>query len=238
MKKFALGLAVAGLALGSAGALYAAAPAPSEGAHPRWDGTLTWAQAQAHADAIWAKLDVNKDGKLDQADREAAELKRFDAMDANHDGMISRAEFLVHAQARHDAMKKHMADMPPMGGMKDGMKDDAGGARPRGMMGHHGMGGMAALHMLGLKPDKDGVITRATYDAAVKARFDKADTNHDGTLTRDEMRAAMPRPPFGGKGPGGWGQGGRGPGGWGGHGGAGKMDGPMADMPPADDDGN
>jgi hypothetical protein len=39
--------------------------------------------------------------------------------------------------------------------------------------------------------DKDGAVTRAAYDAAVKAQFDKADTNHDGKLTREELRAAF-----------------------------------------------
>jgi hypothetical protein len=36
----------------------------------------------------------------------------------------------------------------------------------------------------------DGQITRAEFDAAAKARFDKADANHDGQLTRAERRAA------------------------------------------------
>jgi hypothetical protein len=37
---------------------------------------------------------------------------------------------------------------------------------------------------------KDGAITRAAFDAAVKARFDMLDANHDGMLTRAELHAA------------------------------------------------
>jgi len=37
---------------------------------------------------------------------------------------------------------------------------------------------------------KDGVMTRAAFDAAVKAQFDSLDTDHTGTLTREELHAA------------------------------------------------
>ena len=40
---------------------------------------------------------------------------------------------------------------------------------------------------------KDGVITRVAFDAAIKARFDTIDTNHDGKLSHEEMRAARPQ---------------------------------------------
>jgi len=47
------------------------------------------------------------------------------------------------------------------------------------------------LHDLTIAPgDGSGVLTRAAYDAAVKSAFDKADGNHDGKLTREEIRAA------------------------------------------------
>ncbi|WP_408591782.1 hypothetical protein [Novosphingobium sp.] len=41
--------------------------------------------------------------------------------------------------------------------------------------------------------DHDKVVTRAEYDAATKARFDRADTNHDGTLSEAELRAGFAR---------------------------------------------
>ena len=45
---------------------------------------------------------------------------------------------------------------------------------------------LPALH----EARKDGVMTRAAFDAAVKAGFDRIDSNHDGSLSRDELRAA------------------------------------------------
>ena len=71
MKKSVLGLGGAFVALAGAGALYAAAasaPAQADPAavpgRPMGDGGITWAQAQAQADALWQKMDVNKDGKI------------------------------------------------------------------------------------------------------------------------------------------------------------------------------
>ena len=52
--------------------------------------------------------------------------------------------------------------------------------------------GAHRLHEMAEKADTnhDGTITRAEFDAAVKARFDTADTNHDGKLTPAERLAA------------------------------------------------
>lgn len=237
MKKFVLGLSAALVALGTAGALCAAAPAATPGATPArpdapghrhgmdmdGDGAVTWAEAKAHADALWARLDVNQDGKIDQADRDARELKRFDAIDTNHDGSISREEFLAHVRTMKPGMGQPGMGQPGMDrdrgpeADKDGppppppgdgadMPPPPPGGMEHGM--HHGMGrGMGGRPEHGFLPmfadglDKDGTITRAQYDAAVKSRFDKADTNHDGKLTRDEIRAAFPRPEGGPHGP-------------------------------------
>lgn len=38
--------------------------------------------------------------------------------------------------------------------------------------------------------DKDGIVTRAEYDAHNAERFTKMDTNADGVITADEMKAA------------------------------------------------
>ncbi len=195
MKKIVLGLSAAAIALG-AGALYAATPAqpPMAGMHhgadADGDGAVTWAEAKAKADAAWVKFDVNKDGKLDQADRDAKLGQKFDAIDTNHDGAISRDEFVAH----HRDMMQH-GMMPP--------KDDMAGhdmnghemGRPEGhRMGGHRMGGhdmMGGMMTRMSDANKDGTVTRAEYDAAAKARFDKADANHDGKVTVEERRAAF-----------------------------------------------
>src|SRR3546814_6745640 len=68
------------------------------------NGVLTRAEAQAHATDRFAKMDTNKDGKIDAADRQAAraamQAKRFAAFDANSDGSISKAEWDQHGADR------------------------------------------------------------------------------------------------------------------------------------------
>jgi hypothetical protein len=38
--------------------------------------------------------------------------------------------------------------------------------------------------------DRNGAISRAEYETAALKRFDRLDANHDGTVTRDEAKAA------------------------------------------------
>lgn len=133
------------------------------------DGTVTKAELTAALEARFAKLDANHDGKIDQADRDILRQQRLDerfaAMDTNKDGQISKAEFMAAHQGR------------------DGEHDRMGrGGRGWG----HGPGrGMGPGEM-----NKDGVITKAEFMARPLAMFDKADTNHDGKVTADEMKAA------------------------------------------------
>lgn len=210
MKKTTLAASAAVL-LTAATAFYATYPALAEpGRDPMGDTTVTWAEAKGKTDAMWTRLDVNKDGVLNQADRDAKMGEMFDTIDTNHDGAISKAEFMEH----HKKMKE--------GGWKG--RDGAPGAMPpppaagMGMM----MGpGAHRLHEMAEKADTnhDGTITRAEFDAAVKARFDAADSNHDGKLTPAERLAAWKAM--------------RGNHGWrGGHGKHRMHGGDMGDMPP------
>ena len=195
MKKLILGASAAAMMLG-AGALYAAAPdAKMPPMRGEADRDVTWADAKTKADGMWAKLDVNGDGKLDQADRDAKTAKKFDEVDTNHDGAISRDEFTAH----HRGMKGPMggADMPPP--PPPGAESPMAGGPDGPMRGHHGMrGGHGGRDMMGgpmlammADADRNGTVTRAEYDAAVKAHFDAADANHDGKITREERRAAF-----------------------------------------------
>jgi hypothetical protein len=45
-------------------------------------------------------------------------------------------------------------------------------------------------HIAKLDTDGDGAITRAEWEALRLARFDAADSNKDGVLSKEEMRAA------------------------------------------------
>ena len=192
MKKSTLAPAAAALALtgSAAGVVYAqqtgAMPGPMGGMRgmmhdPMGDATVTRAEAQAKAAALFAQHDRNHDGKLDQADRAARIGEHFDKMDANHDGTLSKAEFVAaHEQARADH------DGPNHEGR--GHKGMMGQHR----MGHHGKGhGMMGAGKMGMDANGDHAITRDEFIAGALKRFDTADANHDGKLTKEERRAAM-----------------------------------------------
>jgi len=79
MKKSLIGISA--LALGLAGAAYAADEMP--GGDPLGDKTVTKAEFQAKGAAMFDKMDANHDGKLDAADRAAHEGAMFDAVIAS-----------------------------------------------------------------------------------------------------------------------------------------------------------
>jgi len=134
------------------------------------DGTITKAELTAALEARFARLDANKDGKLTQEDRAILRQQRLDerfaAMDTDKNGQISKAEFAAVHQGRdggHDRM-----------GKPDGPEGRGWGHRRPG----HGDAG------------RDGAITKAEFMARPLAMFDKADANHDGKVTAEEMKAA------------------------------------------------
>lgn len=166
MKKLALALSIAALAIGGA----AIAEAPKAGAVAN-DRTVTRAEALERSGRMFERMDANKDGKLDAADREARRAAVFDRIDANKDGMISRAEF--------------SAPRPAMGGRMAGGQESE--MRGHGMRGHGRHGGMM---MRMADSDRDGSVTRAEFAAAAAARFDRTDSNRDGQITPAERQAA------------------------------------------------
>lgn len=142
------------------------------------DGTITKAELTAALEARFAKMDIDRDGQITQADRDARRAQRMDArftaLDTNKDGQISKAEFTAGHQARSDKRAE--------AGKGEGRK----GHHFRGR--HHGGKGM----MGGWRGQggKDGAVTKAQYMAGPLAMFDRADTNKDGKVTAEEMTAA------------------------------------------------
>ncbi len=201
MKRFRP-VALALLLAGAAPVLAAPAPAmaPSADTAPKPAHVITLAMVMAAADRMWAHGDANHDGKIDAADRDARMLERFARVDTNHDGVISKDEFLAEVHARAARWHDHgdgppppsppasPPPSPPPGEGPDHDRHHGDHAETRGRMG--GMIPMAILWPAMGDARKDGVITRAAFDAAVKAHFDRLDANHDGTLTHDELRAA------------------------------------------------
>ncbi len=155
MRKLALALSTAALAVSSAAVAQTAAPARA----PRPD--VTRADAQAKAEARFAKLDANKDGTIDQGDHAARKAQMFDRIDTDKNGSLSRAEFDAHHANRGDGKAR--------GGHRMGRK---------GHGGHHGMMAKAT-----------GPVTRQAFVDRALGMFDKADANRDGTVTQAERKA-------------------------------------------------
>ncbi|MBA3053949.1 MAG: hypothetical protein FP826_03240 [Sphingomonadales bacterium] len=173
MKRFTLALSAAALALGGVAAGAAYAQQHRMMADPMGDATVTRAEAQAKAAAMFDQHDVNQDGKLDQADRTAKIGQHFDQMDSNNDGTISRDEFT----AAHMKPRAERGGPGKMGRHGQGWGD--------GKMGHRGE------RMLGaMDANSDGTVTRDEFIAGALKRFDAADANRDGKVTKDERRAA------------------------------------------------
>ena len=105
--------------------------------------------------------------------RHGAMLERLKAADTNGDGMISKAEAaaLPRLAERFDAIDtNHDGQLT-----KDEMR-----AFHEAQRGSHGKA------LLG----PDGKITRDAFLAKAAARFDAMDTNKDGVVTADELKAA------------------------------------------------
>jgi len=166
------------------GAALVATPALAAPGGAKGDGdrSLTRAEAQTRAAERFAKMDVNKDGKIDAADRAAkrAEMqaKRFASLDTNGDGSISRAEW--DNQNADRAAKR--ATRVAAGEAREGKRHAMRGPGKRG--GQYAMGGRM---MRGA--DGNQAMSLAEFQTAALARFDAADANKDGVVTAEERQA-------------------------------------------------
>jgi len=154
MHKFLLGSLAAATALVGAAA---AAQAPERHAE------LTRVEAQDRAGRAFDRLDANKDGQLDQADRAARQRVRFDRLDSDSNGAISFEEFGARRESAAGQRAERRAPMAPR----------------RGPM---TLGRRANL-------DADETISREEFTSRALARFDRADSDGNGTLTAEERRA-------------------------------------------------
>jgi len=135
----------------------------------------TRAEVEQRTTEMFGRMDANKDGVLNAADREAARREAFDAIDADKDGALSFAEF----EARRDQR----------GDMRSGPRgpDGAGVARRGGPGGPAGLGGRGIARAA--DSDNDGTVTQTEFITAALARFDQADANGDGSISVEERRA-------------------------------------------------
>ena len=176
------------------------AVAQGQEAAPRRQATETRADAIRRSDAAFARLDANHDGRftreeaqaLGQQRRERMMGRMFERLDADHNGQISRDEF---AQGR--GPRRRGPGMRGPGGPgeivaradggPDGPPPPGGPGMRRGGFREGGPG----MHMrMGARMFGDAdFITAEQFRARALERFDRADANHDGTLTADERQA-------------------------------------------------
>lgn len=173
MRKLTLTLSAAVLALG-AGSIAYAQNADRPGAMRGQD--MTRAQAEEMATKAFERADANGDGQINEADRDARQDARFARLDTNGDGVLSKEEFL--------APQKRRAENRATRGDRDGQR--------MGRMGRRGMRGAGMDRGMAANADTngDGTISQSEFTAAALTRFDEADADNDGTVTREERRAA------------------------------------------------
>lgn len=173
MKKLALGISAA--ALVCAGAAVAADRSDrGHGMDADGNGVTTRTEVQASAAKMFAMMDANKDGRIDESDRTLRQTQRRDEMfarlDTDGNGAISKAEFNA------------------MSAMHGKRGDHGGDAEGKG----HRMGkrGGPGKMMDMADANKDGAITQAEFTAGALTRFEQMDTDNDGQVTAAEQKAA------------------------------------------------
>jgi Ca2+-binding EF-hand superfamily protein len=188
-------LFLAGAALAVLAASPAAAQPGGEG-RTRFGQPQTRAQVEARVEARFARADSNRDGFVTrdevrartearraerQGRRGERRAQRFERLDSNRDGMISRAVF--------DSVDSGREGRRAAQGDRRGARFAHRGGRGRHGLMAAGFGGRA-FAMMDL--DRDGRVALAEARRSALQRFDRADSNRDGTVTPGERRAARP----------------------------------------------
>ena len=166
--------------------------------------------------------------------------RMLEQADKNGDKQLSKEEFTTLADAWFDKLDPEKAGkltqeqlvekigevLPqPEGSERPGGGGPGAGRRPGGGSGGFGPGRFIGPGLFAAADtNKDGSLTREELKATFAKWFVEWDKDKSGSLDENKLReglnAALPRPQFGGGGPGG-----RGPGGPGGRGGGGRPDG-------------
>lgn len=174
MKKSALILATGSLLAAGAAIAQPAGGERSERAPATRDAAVE------RADRMFARMDANSDGVLNEADKAARMEQRFAEMDGDGDGMISQAEFMAAHETRAKKRAERMA----------ARAERQGGGERMGKRGWRGGRGGVRQMIEAADADGNGAITQAEFQTAAIMRFDRADADADGTVTREERRAA------------------------------------------------
>jgi len=185
MKKF--------LFLGAAAAALLAAPSAAQ---PQRDGgrVIDRAQIESRVQAMFARIDANRDGFVTQAEADAARAAvraqrqerrgerrqaLFARLDRDGNGVISRAEFEAPRGPRAEGERGERR-------AQRFQRRGPGFARgPRGGM----RGGFGAQGLARMDADRDGRVSLAEATRFRLERFDRVDANDDGRISREEVQA-------------------------------------------------
>ena len=149
------------------------------------------------ADEIMERMDVNQDGVIDQADRDAKQAERFAKIDTDGDGYLTQDELAAARQTRHEARAERRENR--RGRMIEKLDQDGDGvlseeefnARPdrgeagerghrRGKRGKRGKGGHGKL-LKDADTNGDGAVDRAELEAALEAHQAKRAAHRNGS---------------------------------------------------------
>jgi EF hand len=124
----------------------------------------------------FAKLDADGNGSVTRAEIDARTADRFAKLDGDRDGFVTKAEMTAH----HEAMKAKRAERAAKHG-----GDNAKHAEHRAER-----AGERGDYFARRDADNDGRLSLAEFQAGGAKRFERLDSDKNGTVTRDEMAKA------------------------------------------------
>jgi Ca2+-binding EF-hand superfamily protein len=169
------------------------------------DGFITKSEAdaeQAQRSERFQQRQERRAQKMEKRGKGRDQAAMFDRIDANHDGKITQAEADAAQQAHEQAMggKPAHAHAVAIGGLfaradtnKDGVVSraefDTLASQWHGRFERAGMHrGFAGRMFDTADTNKDGRVSLAEAQAVALQHFDRADLNHDGKLTPEERQ--------------------------------------------------
>ena len=144
----------------------AALPVASQTVDPGPHGDAAKPRVDRRA-GLLRHLDTDNDGKVSLAEVDVFITKRFDRLDSDHKGYLTLDDFEAR---QHHALERATTDKRRAAAEKSLPRYEAA---------------YKVLNKAG-----DGHLTKDEYLAASHARFAAADTDKDGMLSLDELRAA------------------------------------------------
>jgi len=146
---------------------------------------MTRTDAESRANDAFARLDANGDGLLSKADRETGIAEYFAKADTDGNGQLSLAEATAAHEARRTERRERFVERRaerPRGDRKRGEARMGGRRDARGLRSLVGI-------VRSADADGDRQISQSEFSAAALARFDRADADGDGAITREDRKA-------------------------------------------------